>query len=75
MLRRRKQWALGALLGLKEVVDRMDRRVEGKEADDQGKAERCRSSPLPRDATEPDADEQEERRQERTRVESLGKRP
>jgi hypothetical protein len=55
MLRRREQGAPGALLGLKDMVDRMDRRVEGKEADDQGKAERCCSSPAPRDAAEPDA--------------------
>jgi hypothetical protein len=75
MLRRRKQWALGALLGLKDVVDRMDRRIESKEADDEGKAERYGLSPAPHDATKPDAGEQEERCQERTRVESLGKCP
>jgi hypothetical protein len=55
MLRRREQGAPGALLGPKDMMDRMDRRVEGKEADDQGKAERCCSSPAPRDAAEPDA--------------------
>ena len=73
MLRRREQWAFAALLGLKDVVDRMDGSVEGKEADDQGKAERYGSSPAPHDATKPNAGEQEERRQERTRVERLGR--
>jgi hypothetical protein len=57
------------------VVNRMDRGIEGKKGDDQGKAEHCRSSPAAHDATEPEADEQEERRQEGTRMASLGKCP
>jgi hypothetical protein len=59
--------ALGPLLGIEEMMDRMDGDAEGIEAEDEHKTESCCLSGWPCDPTEPEGGQEEERSQEQTR--------
>jgi hypothetical protein len=63
--------ALGPLLGIEEVVDRMDGDAEGMEAENEYKTEGYGLSGPPRDPTEPERGNEEERSQEQTRSRAM----
>jgi hypothetical protein len=66
MLGRQKSQALGPLLGIEKVVDRMDGNAEGREAEDEHKTEDRGLSEWPGNAAEPEEGKEKERSQEQT---------